>query len=700
MTTPRQTFTRALTGILSFGLLGTGCVVRLGTGEEAHGHDRAEMRVTAQELQGWSADAGWLVSPPLSTPEGASRVGVLLSLDHAGAMPALEARPLSGGAPAGDWMRVTATWSEEDHHVGVAELGRVVDGAQLRIEAAAANQLAQLRWNAVIPEELDAAGEVGDGPGAAREALRAELTGLGIVTREAWGARGTRCSTRDATKRRMAIHYTVTPSQNAERQLRGMQRYHMDTRGWCDIAYHFLVGVDGTIYEGRPLHLLGSHVGGQNTGNIGVAFIGCFNSSGCASGWGPRQPPDAMIQSGARLLGALGDVHGIALDRSQVRGHREHSGQSTSCPGDHLLARVDEMVALAGSAAPTPPGPGPTDPTPTDPAPRTPAPTGASCTHSFGGHYGDTACSAGWQCCDGSWRSRGACGACACVEESGQTGCVAPSAGGGGASGPACSVAGVAGTCEDVSDCDGGRISTPGHCPGPANIQCCTAVAGAGPSASCDPAHRPTPNAGLTEAPGDAGCPAGMARVGSFCIDRYEASLVLVDDSGPIGSWSPFHSPGTARVRAQSIAGAVPQGYIDGNEAAAACREAGKRLCTDTEWLAACRGSANRTYPYGHTRASGRCNDARSQHPAVERFGTSADWIWSRLDDHQRRCVHRPRGRTRGPLREHGRPAGQGSRDQDQRHRRGRHHHRNRAGPGDGPSGPSQRRSRRQPHVA
>lgn len=190
-----------------------------------------------------------------------------------------------------------------------------------------------------------------------------------------------------------------------------------------------------------------------------------------------------------------------------------------------------------------------------------------------------------------------------------------------------CSVSGEPGVCVDVAECDG--VSTPGLCPGPAAIQCCTS----GEGGSCDPADMPTPNDGLTEAAGSGGCPTGMVRVGAFCIDRYEASLVLVDDGGAIGSWSPFHPPDGVRVAAISAAGAVPQGYISGTQAAAACAEAGKRLCTNTEWLDACRGATDRVYPYGDTRVDGRCNDARAVHPAVERFGTSADWIWSRLGD-------------------------------------------------------------------
>lgn len=192
--------------------------------------------------------------------------------------------------------------------------------------------------------------------------------------------------------------------------------------------------------------------------------------------------------------------------------------------------------------------------------------------------------------------------------------------------GTPCSVGGVPGTCLDVADCTGDRMSTPGFCPGPAAIQCCTATG----ATTCDPADMPTPNDGLVEAAGVGGCPTGMTPVDTFCIDRFEASLELVAG----GTWSPFHNPGTNAVRAVSIEGAIPQGYITGTQAAAACAEAGKRLCTDDEWLRACRGPGlTRTYPYPGPRDDGRCNDARAVHPAVERFGTSEPWIFSRLGD-------------------------------------------------------------------
>jgi formylglycine-generating enzyme len=111
-------------------------------------------------------------------------------------------------------------------------------------------------------------------------------------------------------------------------------------------------------------------------------------------------------------------------------------------------------------------------------------------------------------------------------------------------------------------------------------------------------------------------CPEEMARVGSACVDRWEAHLVLADAPGII---HPFYESAAAGIRylARSSAGVMPQAYISRNEAEAACRLAGKRLCTGSEWRHACGGSVRTLYPYGPTEIPGRCNSGKTHLPTV-----------------------------------------------------------------------------------
>jgi sulfatase modifying factor 1 len=153
----------------------------------------------------------------------------------------------------------------------------------------------------------------------------------------------------------------------------------------------------------------------------------------------------------------------------------------------------------------------------------------------------------------------------------------------------------------------------------------------------CDPRDLARPNAGkdLREPPGIGGCPPGMAPVFSkrgVCIDRWEAHLVAPLDDGTEQTWSPYSNPGSVLVRAKSAPLAVPQGYISQVQAASACAAVNKSLCTDAEWIAACRGSSRTSFPYGNTELLGTCNDHRDRHPAAEYLESRSTSVFGKLE--------------------------------------------------------------------
>lgn len=130
------------------------------------------------------------------------------------------------------------------------------------------------------------------------------------------------------------------------------------------------------------------------------------------------------------------------------------------------------------------------------------------------------------------------------------------------------------------------------------------------------------------------GCPAGMARIERYCIDRHEAHLVA---RGPDGETTPhphFRRPEEGvTYEARSEPGVWPQAYISRVEAEAACANAGKRLCTRREWQRACKGESNTTYPYGQRREAGRCN-VEKPHLLTLRFGADPRrWAYAQFND-------------------------------------------------------------------
>jgi hypothetical protein len=155
-------------------------------------------------------------------------------------------------------------------------------------------------------------------------------------------------------------------------------------------------------------------------------------------------------------------------------------------------------------------------------------------------------------------------------------------------------------------------------------------------------------------------CPDDMVAVaGRVCVDRFESTLVEPTHDEPL---SPFYPP-TARLvswsfdkwtkereiepegtpardmplpafpeiekepfsmKAMSWPGSTPSGYVSGSLAKQACASAGKRLCSEAEWVTACRGEKQTQFPYGNTYRQDACNVFREDHPAAILHGDAS----------------------------------------------------------------------------
>lgn len=272
---------------------------------------------------------GW--STPSKTTERCTRVTMIVESATPAAIDVLD----------GDqWREAPAAWTAPGVSVHALDLSAARDAIAFRERA---GRVSRLEWDCFVPtggeaRRSDAA------PPPAPGVLPSELVAIGVVSRASWGADPTDCTTTEDDWYRMAIHHTAgtqTYGGTVKGAVQALQAYAFSTGEYCDIPYQFLVGYDGSLWEGRPYdYYSGATGGGNNDGNIAVCFLGCYHPSGCSTS---HSVTEAMINGGQLLVQTLARLHAIPSDDDRIRGHRDWPDNATACPGDWLYNRLDDL---------------------------------------------------------------------------------------------------------------------------------------------------------------------------------------------------------------------------------------------------------------------------------------------------------------------------------------------------------------------
>jgi len=154
-----------------------------------------------------------------------------------------------------------------------------------------------------------------------------------FVPRAQWGAR----EPKDVTTFHLPAPHGVIGHHTAGHEcftldecinnVRGTQNYHMDSRGWSDIGYNFLIGEDGRIYEGRGFYRQGAHCSNWNSQTLGFSIMGDFSY---------KLPNQVAIDAAQQLIEHFERKGFVNRNCYEFSGHRDHG--STVCPGDPLYA--------------------------------------------------------------------------------------------------------------------------------------------------------------------------------------------------------------------------------------------------------------------------------------------------------------------------------------------------------------------------
>ncbi|WP_371497369.1 peptidoglycan recognition protein [Kitasatospora sp. NBC_00374] len=246
------------------------------------------------------------------------------------------------------------------------------NGVSVRVHSAGRPLPAGLRAELVDPGSGPAVTAGSESSAAASERVLPSVDHPGprpgIVTRSGWGAdesvREPGFVYTDPVKA-VFVHHTDTANNyscsDSAAIIRSIYLYHVQSNGWRDIGYNFLVDRCGTIFEGRAggviEPVLGAHTLGFNTASSGVAAIGSFGTASA-----PQAQQDGIVKIAAWKLGltdqdAAGSTtlvsasdgsrykKGTSVSFKTISGHRD--AFATECPGGTLYSRLGDIRTRA-----------------------------------------------------------------------------------------------------------------------------------------------------------------------------------------------------------------------------------------------------------------------------------------------------------------------------------------------------------------
>ena len=121
--------------------------------------------------------------------------------------------------------------------------------------------------------------------------------------------------------KRIILHCSATP-EGKHFDVATIRRWHVKDRGWKDIGYHYVIYLDGSVHEGRPVEQAGAHTSGHNADSIGIVYVGGCDAKMKAKDTLNEAQETAMVN----LIKALREQHG----ELSLHGHNEYAAKA--CP--------------------------------------------------------------------------------------------------------------------------------------------------------------------------------------------------------------------------------------------------------------------------------------------------------------------------------------------------------------------------------
>ena len=156
---------------------------------------------------------------------------------------------------------------------------------------------------------------------------------LDVIKQAEWGWQPILREFREHEISKITLHHggeDFPADKDPVKYLRNLQSWSRSEKGWIDIPYHYMIDLQGKIYEARPLHYPGdTNTDYEPTGHALICVMGNY---------------EHQIVSEAQLEAILGLTAFLAQSRhvliEAIKGHKDYA--ETLCPGKNLYRYLQD----------------------------------------------------------------------------------------------------------------------------------------------------------------------------------------------------------------------------------------------------------------------------------------------------------------------------------------------------------------------
>ncbi len=142
---------------------------------------------------------------------------------------------------------------------------------------------------------------------------------------------------------RITLHHqgeTFPPNRDPQEYMRALQTWSRDDKKWIDIPYHYVIDLNGSVYEGRDINFAGdTNTAYDPAGHALIEVVGNYQDIA---------PTQLQLDAVVRTMAMLAAKYNIAPER--IAAHKDFA--ETECPGKNLYRYIEngyfrERVAAA-----------------------------------------------------------------------------------------------------------------------------------------------------------------------------------------------------------------------------------------------------------------------------------------------------------------------------------------------------------------